>query len=146
MKRAPRIAELLQAKACAPARCTVRHKKGKMKRAMVELVYLGCCFSLCAGEPAPLELKGIVQFPSSEEPAQAAGTQTSAGNLLALIEFQSHPQRAWEEFALLGEGQRQGGVEVIKIDSEAGTVQAKVNGESRELSLALPKIPKRAVR
>lgn len=113
---------------------------------MVELVYLGCCFSLCAGEPAPPDLKGIVQFPRSEEPAQAAGTQTSVGNLVALIEFQSHPQRAWEEFALLGEGQRQGDVEVIKIDSEAGTVQARVNGESRELSLALPKIPKRAVR
>jgi len=91
------------------------------------------CLSVCAAEPVPIELKGIVRFPNSGESVTPPDRQP---DVVAVFEFPPRPQRR-EEFGLLGEGQRQGDLEVIKIDIEAGKVQARVNGESREWSLAL---------
>jgi type II secretory pathway component GspD/PulD (secretin) len=103
------------------------------------------CLWVCAGEPGLIELKGVVRFPKRDQLATTQETQPGrSGSLVALIEFPSRPQRSSEEFALLEEGQRQGDVEVVKINAEAGTVQARVNGELRELSLAL-NIPKTRV-
>lgn len=128
-----------------PANRIIVYTKDFMKKGVLGLIWaLRGCLALWAAEPTSVELKGIVQFPKSGEPAQPPGAQSGGGSPVALIEFQPWPQRTVEEFALLEEGQRQGAVEVIKIDVEAGVVQARVNGESRELLLALPKIPKRA--
>ena len=119
-----------------------------MKRVAVGLAWLvGGCLPLWAGAPATVELKGIVQFPKNEQRATTPGTQRgTTGGLFALIEWQpTTPPQPREQSAMLGEGERQGDLEVIKIDPATGTVQVRMNGEARELTFATTNVPKRTV-
>jgi len=81
-----------------------------MKKRVVGLFWaLGGCLSLWASDAAPVELKGIVQFPKSEGLATSPGGQAgSHGTLAALMESRpTTPQHA-EEISFLEEGQRKG--------------------------------------
>jgi hypothetical protein len=107
---------------------------------------VGGCLSLKAGAPATVELKGIVQFPKNER-ATTPGTQRGAAERVALIGWQTAtPPQPREQSALLGEGERQGDLEVIKIEPATGTVQVRVNGEPRELTFATTNVPQQTVR
>ena len=116
-----------------------------MKKRVVGLFWaLGGCLSLWASDAAPVELKGIVQFPKSEGLATSPGGQAgSHGTLAALMESRpTTPQHA-EEISFLEEGQRKGDLEVLKIDIATGTVRVTVKGEPHELSFSVPNTAKK---
>lgn len=116
-----------------------------MKKRIVGFIWaLGGCLALWAGEPARVELKGIVQFPKNGLSTSPAGQAGSRGSVVALIESQpTTPQNA-EQISLLEAGQREGDLEVLRIDVATGTVQVKIKGETRELSFSALTLPKRA--
>lgn len=93
--------------------------------------------SLWAGAPATVELKGIVRFPENPELARMPAGRVGGGpSVVALIEFSSRPESAGDRATLLGEGQRQGDVEVLKIDAGTGTVHVKIKDAPQELVFA----------
>lgn len=115
-----------------------------MKTWTMGLVCLVGCLGLLAGEAAPVELRGIVKFPDNPQLARVPAMQPGGGpSVVALIEYPSKPVGAWNSASLLGEGQREGDLEVLKIDATAGTVQVKIGAEERQLMFASVSAPQR---